>query len=61
MSTMKKTATEQSPDRKFPPEAYEYNDDVTKEAADKVRDDARHLIEKGDWEVIDGFGRNPAR
>lgn len=61
MSSMKKTATAGNHDRKFPPEAYEYDDDVTKEAVDKVRDDARRLIENGDWEVIDGFGRSPAR
>lgn len=62
MSTMKKTAAaNHTQERKFPVEAYEWNDDVTRESVEKVRDDARHLIEGGDWEVIDGFGRNPAR
>lgn len=62
MSTMKKTAAaENNHGRKFPAEAYEWNDDVTKESVEKVREDARRFIDKGDWEVIDGFGRNSAR
>lgn len=43
-------------DRKFPAEAYEYNDDVTSESVEKVRERARdHMV--GDWEVVDGLGR----
>lgn len=60
MNNVKKTAS-QNNGRKFPAEAFEWNDDVTKEAVDKVRDDVRHLVEHADWEVIDGFGRSPAR
>lgn len=61
MSNMKKTAADNHVlDRKYPPQAYDYHDDVTKEAVDKVREQARPIIEHGEWEVIDGFGR-PAR
>lgn len=57
MSSMKKTAANHTTDheRKFPAEAYDYDDDVTKEAVDRVREKARPMIESGDWEVIDGF------
>lgn len=43
-----------SAERKFPTEAYEWNDDVTKEAVDKLRDDARKYLDNGEWEIIDG-------
>ena len=62
MTTMKKTATEHhsSKDRKFPPEAYEYHDDVTPEAVERVREKAKAALGDGEWEVIDGFGREPS-
>jgi hypothetical protein len=45
-------------DRRFPPEAYEYDDDVTPEAVDMVRQKAAKLVEAEHWEVVDGFGAN---
>lgn len=58
MSTMKKTAADDNhKGRKFPAEAYEYHDDVTKEGVDKVREKVREVLGEGEWEVIDGFGR----
>lgn len=58
---MKKTATAnhaaETKGRKFPAEAYEYGDDVTPEGVEEMRELARHHIDGGDWEVIDGFGR----
>lgn len=60
-TTIKKTAeaidNHQHHGRKFPAEAYEYNDDVTPEAVEKMRELAREHVETGKWEVIDGFGR----
>ena len=61
LSTVKKTAAHNNHGRKFPPEAYEWDDDVTKEAVDKVREEVRPLIETAEWEVIDGFGRSATR
>lgn len=45
-------------DRRFPPEAYEYDDDVTPEAVDAIRQKAAKLVEAEQWEVVDGFGAN---
>ncbi len=56
MSSMKKP-DHRHEDRRFPPEAYDYHDDVTKEAVDRVKEKARDEIEKGNWELVDGFGR----
>ena len=61
MSTVKKTAAHNNHGRKFPPEAYEWDDDVTKEAVDKVREEVRPLIETAEWELIDGFVRCATR
>lgn len=41
----------------FPPEAFEYTDDVTPEAAAQLRDSAKKEIETDEWELIDGFGQ----
>ena len=60
MSSMKKLLVSQGAThsgREYPKEAYDYHDDVTKEAVDKVRKKAAPIIEKGDWEVVEGFGR----
>lgn len=61
LSIVKKTAAQNNRSRKFPDEAYEWDDDVTKEAVDKVRDEVRPFVEAVEWEVIDGFGRNATR
>lgn len=54
---MKKPITDEKPDaRRFPEEAYEYQDDVTKEAVDKMRDEVEPLVKDRQWKVIDGFG-----
>lgn len=61
MSTMKKTdhSHENNNNRRFPPEAYDYHDDVTKEAVDRIREKARPELDRDEWEVVDGFGRPP--
>ena len=46
-------ASEQPP--RFPSEAYEYNDDVTPAAVEKMRKKASHIIDAEEWEVVDGF------
>jgi hypothetical protein len=58
MSVMKKKATlENNGHRKFPREAYEYEDDVTPEGVDVVRRIAAPAVEDADLELVDGFGR----
>lgn len=44
-------------DRRFPREAYDFHDDVTKDAVDKMRTKAAPAIESEEWETVDGFGR----
>lgn len=41
----------------FPPEAYAYDDDVTAEAVEKIRQQAKKQIDAETWSVVDGFGR----
>ena len=44
-------------DRPFPPEAYEYSDDVTPEGVQQMRDRSGVDVTSGNWKLIDGFGR----
>lgn len=61
MSAMKQHSQyEPSPPFVAPREAFEYEDDVTKEGVEKVRKKAREAIEKADLELVDGFGRYTA-
>jgi len=61
MSAMKQqNHYEPSPPFAAPREAYEYEDDVTKEGVEKVRRKAREAVEKADLELVDGFGRYSA-
>lgn len=48
--------TSSNGDRRFPPEAYCYDDDVTPEAVEEVRQRAAKAVDADDWEVVDGFG-----
>jgi hypothetical protein len=62
MSTMKKTAPRTTgvaskEVRSFPPAAFDYHDDVTKEAVDKVRAKAADRLKKADLELVDGLGQ----
>jgi len=50
------SATSSSGDRRYPPEAYNYNDDVTPEAVDFMRKKAAKVMATDEWEVVDGFG-----
>jgi hypothetical protein len=60
MSVQKKVATRQNATNggngtSLPPEAYQFDADVTPEAVETVRERARPLIESEEWELIDGF------
>ena len=44
-------------DRKFPPEAYAFDDDVTPAAVESLRQRAAKTIDAEEWETVDGFGR----
>lgn len=43
-------------DRRFPPEAYDFADDVTPEAVEEMRQKAKSAIDADEWEIVDGFG-----
>lgn len=57
---MRKTAAPSAPSNgggRFPPEAYRYDDDVTPEAVNLLRQKAAKAMgDSDDWEVVDGFG-----
>jgi len=57
MSALRKpreTARSGSP----PPEAFDYDDDVTAEAAQAMSDRAKPVLEKDEYVVIDGYVGN---
>ncbi|WP_375588894.1 hypothetical protein ABWH89_18105 [Hoeflea alexandrii] len=41
---------------RFPPEAYEYSDDVTPNAVKTMREAANKSLAEDEWEIVDGFG-----
>lgn len=43
-------------ERRLPPEAYGYTDDVTAAAVEQIRQKAALFIKNEEWEVVDGFG-----
>ena len=58
MSTMKQTAhTPDKKNREFPPDRYDYRDDVDSEGVEKVRRKAAPQVKKADLELVDGLGR----
>lgn len=42
----------------FPPEAFDYDDDVTAEGVETMRKRAQGAIGAEEWVVVDGFGPN---
>ena len=48
-------------ERRFPPEAYVFMDDVTPEGVDEMRKRASKAVDAEEWEVVDGFGLSSAR
>ena len=42
--------------RKFPPEAYDFDDDVTSEAVAQMQAMADKGMDDDGWEIVDGFG-----
>lgn len=53
--TVDTSASSSNGDRRFPPESYLYDDDVTPEAVEIMRQKAAKTIESQEWEVVDGF------
>jgi hypothetical protein len=48
-------STSSNGERRYPPESYVYEDDVTPEAVDFMRKKAAKVIDAQEWEVVDGF------
>jgi hypothetical protein len=42
-----------------PPEAFQYDDDVTPEGIAQLRAAAAETMSKGHWTIIDGYVRDP--
>lgn len=40
--------------RKFPPEAFDYEDDVSPKVVKSIQDRADQFLKKGKWVVVDG-------
>lgn len=61
MSLMKNTAQIDAPvskaARQYGVDAFDYHDDVTKEAVEKVRKKAKPQLDKADLELVDGLGQ----
>lgn len=60
MTTIKKmphAPRHAKPARAYPAEAYDYEDDVTEEGVEEVRQKAAPIVEAEEWELIDGFER----
>lgn len=51
--TLDTSASNEPP--RFPPEAYDYNDDITHVAVEKVRFKSAQRIAEEEWELVDGF------
>jgi hypothetical protein len=51
------TAASGGSGRVYPPDAYAFQDEVTPEQIEKLREKVGTDFECGDWETIDGLGR----
>ena len=40
----------------FPPDAYDYDDDVSSKGVDAMRERAKNAISAEEWVVVDGLG-----
>ncbi|SEM41155.1 hypothetical protein SAMN05443999_1306 [Roseovarius azorensis] len=41
----------------FPPEAFDYSDDIVGEVVDAIRKERGVDVKNGDWELVDGIGQ----
>lgn len=41
----------------FPPEAFDYSDDVVAETVEAIREERGVDVNSGDWELVDGIGQ----
>lgn len=53
---MKNTAANGS-DKKFPPEAYDYNDDVTTVTVEAIREERGIDVSAEKWKTVDALGQ----
>ena len=67
MASMKKGRTPTGHNRSdvndrdtFPPEAFDYGDELTKEGIEQVRKKAAEDLKDEEWELVDGFGHPDA-
>ena len=47
-------------ERPLPPEAFLYDDDVTHEGVELMREMAKEIMDAEEWEIVDSFGLEPA-
>jgi hypothetical protein len=43
--------------KKFPPEAYAYDSDITEDVVNRVQAEADKVLSKDDWVVVDGVAK----
>lgn len=55
-SAKTKMSADGKDDRRLPPDAYAFDDDVTPEAVDEMRRRASKIMDAEKWEVVDGVG-----
>ena len=41
----------------FPPEAFDYSDDIVAAVVESIREDRGVDVNDGDWELVDGIGQ----
>lgn len=53
----KQTTDENVPDKLKPESNMDYEDDVTAEGVERMRESVRNVVESKNWVAVDGFGR----
>lgn len=53
----KQSKADNGPAKRFPPEAYEYNDDVSPDTVKWIRESRGVDTSDGKWKVIDALGQ----
>lgn len=57
MSQKAKNAAANGSGKRFPPEAYDYNDDVSEETVAKMRTERGVDVSQKKWKLIDALGQ----
>lgn len=55
MTPLRKQKDRPGGGRNLPPEAFQYDDDVTPETVETIKEKADRIIRKEEWVVIDGY------